>query len=240
MNSQLNVSYSYADKICSSMIQRNLDILWSDSANLTALDRLLLEKIRRAGCVRFNYGVELASDPVLARIGKNLTVKTAERNLRLAHEAGIWNSVNFIFGMPYETESDVEATLAMIERNAETIDGYAFHRFRVKRNSRFEVEAGGFGIVPRRDPRGRLTGGYDETTGLAWEERERRTDEALRLANELIFSDTCALAQNTHLVFSLYSSLGEKDEVRRWIARLAEANRLAQRIEEGDEAARAK
>ncbi len=136
----------------------------------------------------------------------------------------MWNSVNFIFGMPYETEADVEATFSMIERNADYIDGFAFHSFRMKRNSRFLDQAAEFGIAPRRDDAGHLTGGYDEIDGLTWEDRAERTRRHVREANELIHPDLCALAQNAHLILYLYKALGEKEAVRRWIVDLVDSN----------------
>lgn len=217
LNSEINYSYKYAESLCHEIINRDLDIMWSDSAGLTNLDEKLAAKMRRAGCVRLWYGVEVASDRMLKFVGKTLTVKQAETGLRITHQAGIWNGVNLIVGMPYETEDDIKRTAEFIQRNREYIDIYTLNKFELRPGSRFVEYPEKYGI--RFVPQGM---GFEEIDGLNWKEKEEQTQKAYDTLSGIIDAKYNMVAWNTHLIFYLYSTMGSKKEIRKWIGSASE------------------
>ncbi len=84
------------------------------------MDREFIKKMKDAGCIEVEYGVESAS----ARIRKLMKkppydIGIVERVIRDTHSAGIGARVNFMFGFPGETEEDFEETLNFLKRNKE-------------------------------------------------------------------------------------------------------------------------
>jgi len=56
----------------------------------------IYDTIKEAGCIKLWYGTESINDDILKVIRKNVTVDRIKENLQLAHDAGIFNSCNFI------------------------------------------------------------------------------------------------------------------------------------------------
>ncbi len=216
LNSEINLSPCYVERFCDEILTRRLNIQWSDSARLDGLNAALLNKMRRAGCVRLWFGIELASQRMLNYVGKNLTVAQAEQGLRLAHEAGIWNGVNLIIGMPYEQREDVDATIAFLHRNAPHYDMWELNKFHLR--------GGGFHrhpktyrirIGPRRPNLPYWE--YDELEGLAWPERNARMETEYRRVRGHLDPQANEVTSNAHLLFSLYDRLGDKRRVQAWL-----------------------
>jgi len=87
------------------------------------LDLKMLLKMKKAGCITLNYGVESGSDDVLKLMSKDLKVKDIEIVLENTRKAGINTQLNFVVGFPGETESDFNQTKEFIGRNAHNICG---------------------------------------------------------------------------------------------------------------------
>lgn len=90
---------------------------WRGSAAVRPeMTRAVFDELRRAGCTGLIFGVETASTPLLARIGK---VLTRDSNLgamvKDAYDAGLSCEYNFMFGLPGETEADFELLLQFIK-----------------------------------------------------------------------------------------------------------------------------
>ncbi|MBN1824245.1 MAG: cobalamin-dependent protein [Endomicrobiales bacterium] len=71
----------------------------------------MLRKMKAAGCEFLIYGIESGSQALLGRISKNCDLKTAKKVIADTHEAGIKCQINFMFGLPTETERDFNDTL---------------------------------------------------------------------------------------------------------------------------------
>ncbi|MCX5713917.1 MAG: radical SAM protein [Candidatus Omnitrophica bacterium] len=82
----------------------------------------LLMKMKQAGCTFLSYGIESGSQRVLDKMRKNLSISDAETVIRSTHDAGIFISLNFMFGFPTETEDDFQQTMDFIKRNRKYID----------------------------------------------------------------------------------------------------------------------
>jgi len=104
-------------EICNSIIKEKLNIKWRCMGRVDLLEKyhlstLLLMKI--SGCRQINIGVESASDEVLVRIKKNITISQVNAVIIKLHSVGIKVKGYFIFGFPFENESDLEKTKEFI------------------------------------------------------------------------------------------------------------------------------
>ena len=66
-------------ELCDMIIKENLNISWTCSANVTTLDKALLEKMKEAGCWLLSTGIESGSDEVLKFIKKPVRVEQVNR-----------------------------------------------------------------------------------------------------------------------------------------------------------------
>lgn len=84
------------------------------------MDEEFIKKIKAAGCIELEYGVESASSRI-RRLMRKLPydISIIERVIRDTHKSGIGARVNFMFGFPGETEEDFEETLNFLRRNKE-------------------------------------------------------------------------------------------------------------------------
>jgi radical SAM superfamily enzyme YgiQ (UPF0313 family) len=214
LNTNINAYREYAEAFADALRTARLDILWSDSANLRHLDDALIEKLRESGLIRVATGLECPSDRLLRYIHKGLTVDVAVSRLRALHEAGIWTHVQFIAGMPTETDDDIRANTDFIDRTKEYTNAYSVSEFYLDFSSRMGVEPDRFGIRVRRGDHARLEeGAFDEVDGLPWEAKRQQIKRSAALMYEAIGrakGDARYQAQHLHLelLFWLYDCLG--------------------------------
>lgn len=115
----VNGNIQVLEEVCDLLIGNNL------SVNISALaiprkemTRKLLEKMKKAGFYRLEYGVESGSNKILKAMRKIFTVEMAEKVIRDTFEVGIRTYLYFIVGYPQETESDFDETKEFLKRNA--------------------------------------------------------------------------------------------------------------------------
>ena len=90
--------------ICNEVINRGLDIKWTPSNGVAiwALDKELLEIMKKAGCYKLTFGLESGNKNTLKFIGKAINFNHAKEIINYANALGIWTHGNFVFGFPYE------------------------------------------------------------------------------------------------------------------------------------------
>ena len=99
----------FTDKLA----ERGVPLKWQCWARVDLVDESLLQAMAAAGCTRVIYGVEAGSESVLRQFRKGFTPRSAQEAVRLTltyMEA--WTT--FIFGVPFETMDDMEATLRLM------------------------------------------------------------------------------------------------------------------------------
>lgn len=214
LNTNINGYYKYADTFCDALIEADLDILWSDCANLRALDRPLLEKMRRSGCVRLTFGLECPTDRMLEYMMKGITAQQAYDRLKEAHEVGIWTHLLLITGMPHETDADTAEFVEFLERTEGFVDGYSISSFYVVPHSLMGIFPERFRLELLPGPSGLQEDlGFHEIGGLPWEEKReqivRSTDTITRCIQRLKPDPKYTSGSvDLELIFWLYDCLG--------------------------------
>lgn len=97
---------------------------WTCTAHPAHLDRATLAAMQRAGCGGIDLGMESGSPEMLRRIGKGVTVERVVDVLGWCHELGLHTVVNLMFGWPDESDAELEATIAFMERAAPLAGGF--------------------------------------------------------------------------------------------------------------------
>ena len=83
-----------------------------------------LQRMRRAGCVAVNFGIESGDPSVLKAIGKGQQPKHVRAAVRAAKAEGMAVIVNFMFGFPGEGVAEIGRTRALMEELAPNVDAF--------------------------------------------------------------------------------------------------------------------
>jgi len=192
-----NPTLARAHAVADAMIEADLGILWSDCAHARAVDRELADKLHRAGARRLVWGLESASPAMLRRVGKALRIEELEQTLRWSHEAGIYNGLELIAGLPHETDDEIEMTVDFLRRNRPWIDQVFLNPFSLITGSLMHLHPEEYGISNIRKL-GTLfdrTPGqtyswiqrytFDEAGGLAWPDKARQIERSYRRIHDV-------------------------------------------------------
>jgi radical SAM superfamily enzyme YgiQ (UPF0313 family) len=104
--------------ICDEIIRRGLQIKLTGQLRIhRKCDRAYFRKLRQAGFVALRFGVDAFSENALRLQKKGYTTATVSQNLKDCWEAGIYTEVNWVIGVPRETDEDIEEGIALILAN---------------------------------------------------------------------------------------------------------------------------
>lgn len=111
-------------EICDEIIRRGLH----RKAKLTGQlrvnkkqNRAFFEKLRAANFVALRFGIDAFSANTLRLQKKGYTVEMISQNLKDCWEVGIFTEINWVIGVPGETDRDVEEGIDLILQNAKYI-----------------------------------------------------------------------------------------------------------------------
>ena len=104
--------------ICDGILERRLDLKWQCETAVKVLDRELLAKMAKAGCVHISLGVESGNELIQRKHcgAKLLDHDAAVKVFADARELGIETRAFCMIGFPEETPAMVEDTLRLVER----------------------------------------------------------------------------------------------------------------------------
>jgi radical SAM superfamily enzyme YgiQ (UPF0313 family) len=160
----------------------------------------LVGLLARSGCVAVSGGLEVASDALLARMNKGVTVAQVARVTHAFTEAGIMVHAYLMYGFPGETVQDTVDALERVRQlfAAGCLQSAFWHRFAATAHSPIGRAPERFGIRLRAAPTGRFA------------------------RNELAFEDPVgtdhdALAPGLRAaVYNYMHGLGLDEDVRSW------------------------
>jgi len=111
-------------ELCDAIAGIGAPVWWTCTAHPAHLDRDVVADMQRAGCAGIDIGMESADPGMLLRIGKGVTVERVLEVLAWSRELGVHTVVNLMFGWPDETDAELDATIAFIERAAPLAGGF--------------------------------------------------------------------------------------------------------------------
>jgi radical SAM superfamily enzyme YgiQ (UPF0313 family) len=110
VDSVFNDPRPHALAICRELTRRRVPVQWSAFCNPTGFDVELAHAMKEAGCNGVEFGLDVASEKMLAALNKPFGQKEARIALQAAHDAQLPLAVYLLFGGPGETWADVEDT----------------------------------------------------------------------------------------------------------------------------------
>ena len=105
-------------QICEMIVERSLNIKWNASCRcnyIVRYDTNLLSLMKKSGCHTIEFGGESGSQRILDMISKEIHVTHILRSAEICCEYEFVGAYSFMMGFPYETESDLSETLALMD-----------------------------------------------------------------------------------------------------------------------------
>jgi len=104
------------EEICDEIIGRDLDVSWDCRNRVDLVTPAVLNKMRKAGCVRIHYGVESGSQRVLNLMRKGFTLQQVQKAFEWTRECGIKTLAYFMMGYPTETRETMRETIRFAKK----------------------------------------------------------------------------------------------------------------------------
>ncbi|MBC8506163.1 MAG: radical SAM protein [Chloroflexi bacterium] len=112
------------EEICDEIIRRGLHRKVKLTGQLRVnknQTRSFFEKLREANFVALRFGIDAFSENTLRLQKKGYTVEMISQNLKDCWEVGIYTEINWVIGVPGETDKDVEEGVDLILKNSKYI-----------------------------------------------------------------------------------------------------------------------
>lgn len=103
------------NQFCQKLIEEKLQIGWMSFIRASALKKVDIELLRRAGCIEVQLGLESADPQILRNMNKKATPELYAEVVSKSLAAGINCSCCFLFGFPGETEESSLRTIEFIK-----------------------------------------------------------------------------------------------------------------------------
>lgn len=113
-------------ELCDAFEQRlSFELRFSAITRAQQVTPELLRRLKRAGLLHVNFGVESGDDEVLRVIKKGLRTDQVERALEMAKAEGLATACNFMLGFPEDTPATLARTARFMERIAPMVDSFS-------------------------------------------------------------------------------------------------------------------
>ncbi len=110
--------------VCDEMIARKLNLVWGCETRVNHVNEDLLKKMRKAGCLQVDFGVESGSDDCLKRIKKGINTEQVRQVFKACKKVGIRTFANILLNTPGETEKDLKLTLNLLDEIKPTVTSF--------------------------------------------------------------------------------------------------------------------
>jgi anaerobic magnesium-protoporphyrin IX monomethyl ester cyclase len=98
MDDLLMSSVEHTEEVCAAFEKRNIPVTWDCNGRLNYCSPELLNRMKRAGCVFINYGIESMDYEVLKKMKKGLSPEMITRGVQQTLDVGISPGLNMLFG----------------------------------------------------------------------------------------------------------------------------------------------
>ena len=97
--------------ICEELRSRKLDLIWGCETRTDLISEDLIKKMKQAGCIQIDFGVESGSQRILDILKKDTTVPQIRNAFNICRKFHIRRFANFMINTPGETEEDIQKTV---------------------------------------------------------------------------------------------------------------------------------
>lgn len=105
-------------ELCREIIHRNLKFKWTtpNGVHIANLDIDLIRLMKSSGCRRLNFGIESGDEEILKIMNKNISLEKVKEVIKMCQDEGITTLGYFVLGIPGETPTSLERTMAFAKK----------------------------------------------------------------------------------------------------------------------------
>lgn len=104
-------------EFCDLLIKERIKLIWLCTARVNLVDEEMVEKMKEAGCILLNFGLESGSQKMLDIMKKGVVVEQANNALKICRNADMRISQSFMMGFPEETKETLDETINFCVKN---------------------------------------------------------------------------------------------------------------------------
>ncbi|MGM5483200.1 MAG: B12-binding domain-containing radical SAM protein [Nanobdellota archaeon] len=233
INTNIAVKKKYTNELLS-RLQKEHEIKWSDTANVSMANPEIIKEFRKSGCIELFMGLGTASEKLQNYVyGMNSFNRNnhISKCFKSADENGIWLVTDFITGLPYERNSDIIKTSKFLMDNRRYINGVLTNGFIMMKSSPFAQNPKKYGlklhkkeysvddITSDRDITISNFGGinFDEIHGLSWEQKKIQQSNSSVYFSKFIKKNYPKQVYSWYPIFLLYNNFDSKREIQKFL-----------------------
>lgn len=114
---EFTINKGRVEEICNLILKKKIKLLWGCNARANDLSDKLVEKMKKAGCVRINIGLESGSQEILDRANKNLKVKDLEEAIKICQKNNVNIGMYSMVNLPGENKKTIKETINFLAKN---------------------------------------------------------------------------------------------------------------------------
>jgi radical SAM superfamily enzyme YgiQ (UPF0313 family) len=112
-DSAFTVNKKWIIEFSKALRKKNIQLPWGCNSRVDTVSQEMLEEMKKAGCMQFDFGVESGSDKILKVLNKKVTTHQIREAFRITKKVGMRTGAYFMIGNPEETLEDANETLQM-------------------------------------------------------------------------------------------------------------------------------
>lgn len=106
------VRKSDVDQFCDELIRRKLPLVWGCATRINLITEDFVKKIKAAGCMQIDFGVESGSQRLLDLLQKDITLEQIRQAISICKKHKMRVFSNFMINLPTETEEDIDTLIS--------------------------------------------------------------------------------------------------------------------------------
>lgn len=99
------------EKMCSILIEKNIEISWSCFTRVNHVEEQLFTKMKKAGCHTVLFGVESGNQGILDKMRKGITLEQVKKAVEICKKIGLETRASYIFGAIGDTKETMQETM---------------------------------------------------------------------------------------------------------------------------------
>jgi len=110
-DNSFNIDLKRVESFCTSLIENNLNILWSTPVRVELITDALAHLMKKSGCYNVGIGIESANNSVLEKMKKKNSIEDVKKGIKIFKNAGIEVLGQFVIGSPGDTLETVKESI---------------------------------------------------------------------------------------------------------------------------------
>jgi radical SAM superfamily enzyme YgiQ (UPF0313 family) len=104
-------------EFCDLLLREKIKLIWLCTARVNLVDKEMVKKMKDAGCILLNFGIESGSQKMLEIMRKGASVEQASNAIRICRNAKMRIGTSFMMGFPEETKETLDETIKFCIKN---------------------------------------------------------------------------------------------------------------------------